>query len=170
MLTERRKRSLAKMLVFSLALAGSACQTFAEWKVGDSIPDFASFNLEGKLPDCSGKVLLIDFWASWCGPCAQSFPAMESLQKKYAEQGFQIVAISVDEKQQAMEKFLKKTPASFAVVRDASQKLVEKAGVSTMPGSFLVDQTGKVRFMHSGYHGKETQQKYEQEIESLLKK
>ncbi len=167
---EHPKRPLAKLLITSLLLMGAAGQSFAEWKVGDALPDLTAFKLEGKLPDCSNKVLMVDFWASWCTPCAQSFPAMDPLQKKYGEQGFQIIAINVDENRTAMEKFLKKSPAAFAVVRDASQQLVEKAGVSTMPGSFIVDRAGKVRFVHSGFNGKKTEKQYEIEIESLLNK
>jgi peroxiredoxin len=68
-----------------------------------------------------------------------------------------------------MQAFLKKNPASFIVVRDANQKLVEKAGIASMPSSFLIDGDGKVRFVHTGFRGAETRKKYEEEIESLVK-
>jgi thiol-disulfide isomerase/thioredoxin len=142
-------------------------------KVGDTFPDLASFQVEGKLPESlKDKVVLIDFWASWCDPCKDSFPAMEDLQKRYGPKGLVIIAINVDEDRKEMEDFLKKhAPSpSFTLVRDATQKLVEKAGIVTMPGSFLLDREGKVRFVHNGYRGHETKKKYEQEIESLLKK
>ena len=115
---------------------------------------------------------MIDFWASWCDPCKESFPAMEDLQKRLGPKGLVIIAINVDEDRKEMEDFLKKNApsASFTLVRDATQKLVEKAGVATMPGSFLLDREGKVRFIHTGYRGNETKKKYEQEIESLLKR
>jgi len=142
----------------------------ADIKVGDSFPDLAPYKLEGKLPDqTKDKVVLVDFWASWCGPCGQSFPAMEELQKKYGPQGFVIIAVNVDEKKRDMEDFLKDHHVSFIVVRDGKQKLVEKAGISTMPSSFLIDQHGKVVFAHSGFHGSETTKQYEREIESLLR-
>jgi peroxiredoxin len=69
-----------------------------------------------------------------------------------------------------MQDFLKANAATFVVVRDARQKLVGEAGIQTMPSSFMLDETGKVRFVHSGFHGAETRKQYEQEIESLLKK
>jgi thiol-disulfide isomerase/thioredoxin len=155
------------MLAVSLGLAFAAC---ADIKVGDSFPELAPFKLEGKLPDAfKDKVVLVDFWASWCGPCGESFPAMEELQKKYGAQGFVIIAVNVDEKKSDMEDFLKDHHVSFIVVRDAKQKLVDKAGIATMPSSFLIDQHGKVVFAHSGFHGSATKKQYEQEIESLLK-
>lgn len=148
----------------------AASNSHAAVKVGDSFPDLSSFKLEGKVPDgLKGKVVMVDFWASWCGPCKQSFPAMEELHKRYGEKGLVIVAINVDEKRGDMEDFLKKNAATFAVVRDAGQKLVEQAGIATMPSSFLIDRDGKVRFVHTGFKGAETKKKYEEEIQSLIK-
>jgi peroxiredoxin len=94
---------------------------------------------------------------------------MEELHQRYSDKGLVIVAVNVDEKRAAMEAFLKKNAASFVVVRDGDQKLVEKAGIATMPSSFLIDREGKVRFMHTGFRGAETKKKYEEEILSLLK-
>ena len=140
-------------------------------KVGDAFPDLATYKLEGKLPgSLKDKVVMIDFWASWCEPCKDSFPAMEDIHKRYGPKGLVVIAINVDENRADMEAFLKQNRATFTLVRDASQKLVEKAGIATMPGSFLIDREGKVRFVHTGYKGDETKKKYEQEIESLLKK
>jgi thiol-disulfide isomerase/thioredoxin len=163
---------LSAMLVLCLVLSASLAETtlLGAVKVGDSFPDLASFKLEGKLPDSlKGKVVMIDFWASWCGPCKQSFPAMEELHQHYSDKGLVIIAINVDENRSGMEAFLKKTTASFTVVRDAGQKLVEQAGIATMPSSFLIDREGKVRFVHTGFRGAETKKKYEEEIQLLLK-
>jgi len=139
-------------------------------KQGDRIPDLASFKLEGKLPEkLHGQVILLDFWASWCGPCKLSFPAMEKLNQEYEKKGLTIVAVSVDEKRENMEHFLKEMKVSFATVRDAQQKLVAAADVQAMPTSFLIDRTGKVRFVHDGFYGDQTVKKYREEIEQLLK-
>ena len=140
-------------------------------KTGQALPELASFKLEGKLPESvKDKVVLLDFWASWCDPCKASFPAMDELQAKYGSQGFVIIAVNVDEKKSDMEDFLKTHSASFTIVRDAAQKLVNEAGIATMPSSFLIDRQGKIRFAHSGFHGEETKKQYEKEIESLLQK
>ncbi len=139
-------------------------------KTGEPFPDLAGFKLEGKFPEATkGKVVLVDFWASWCEPCKQSFPVMEELHRRYAERGLVIIAINVDENRPDMEAFLKKNAATFIVLRDANQKLVEKTGIATMPSSFLIDRQGKVRFQHTGFRGAETRKKYEEEIEGLLK-
>jgi len=142
----------------------------AALKAGDSLPDLGGYELEGKLPESlKGKVIILDFWASWCLPCAESFPIMDELQKKYGDQGLVIVAVNVDEKAKDRDAFLKKHPVSFTTVRDGKQKLVGTVSPETMPTSYVVDKEGKVRFVHSGFHGAETKKDYVSEIESLLK-
>lgn len=158
-----------KTLVCALALAATtATTTFAAVKVGDTFPDLATFGLDGTLPDIKGKVVVVDFWASWCGPCKESFPAMNDLQKKYGDK-LAIIAVNVDENAADKEDFLKHNPANFTVLRDAKQKLVDKVEIGTMPSSFVVGKDGKVRFAHAGFHGDTTKKEYEQQIESLLK-
>lgn len=140
----------------------------AELKIGDAFPDLGTQKLEGKLPDTlKGKVVLVDFWASWCAPCAQSFPVMEQLHKQYPDRLI-IIAVSVDEKPAKLQAFLKKHPASFVIVRDAAHTLATAVDADVMPTSFLLDTEGKVRFRHTGFHGEESQKQYLAEIESLL--
>ena len=161
--------SLLKKFAVAALLAGTFFTAHAALKVGDALPDLTNFKLEGKLPDnLKGKVVLVDFWASWCLPCAKSFPVLDELQKKYGDK-LVIVAVSVDEKAANMEKFLTKHPVSFTVVRDADQKLVAVAEPATMPTSFVLNGDGKVCFLHNGFHGEETRKEYVSEIESLLK-
>ena len=161
--------SLLKKFAVAALLAGTFFTAQAALKVGDTLPDLASFNLEGKLPDTlKGKIVIVDFWASWCAPCAKSFPVLDELQKKYTDR-LVILAVNVDEKKSNMEKFLQKHAVSFTIVRDAEQKLVAVAEPQTMPTSFVLDGTGKVRFLHSGFHGEDTRKEYISEIDSLLK-
>ena len=164
-----RGRALRDLLLLCLCavLSGTAS---AGVKTGESFPELASFKLEGKLPDITkAKVVMVDFWASWCEPCKQSFPVMEDLHQRYSKDGLVIIAVNVDENRADMEAFLKKNAVSFAVLRDANQKLVERTGVATLPTSFLIDQAGKVRFLHNGFRGADTRKKYDEEIQSLLK-
>jgi thiol-disulfide isomerase/thioredoxin len=160
----------ALAVIMGLALADSPPVLAAGLKAGDALPDLSTFKLEGKLPEVlKGKVILLDFWASWCDPCKESFPVMEQLAKRFGSQGVVIIAVNVDENRADMESFLKRNPVSFTVVRDAGQKLVARTEIATMPSSFLVDREGKVRFLHVGFRGTETKKKYEEEISSLLK-
>ncbi len=165
-----------RLYKFSLIALAACCFVSvvqAEVKTGDSFPTLSDYKFDGAVPDTKGKVVLVDFWASWCGPCKQSFPTLDELQKKYGPQGFVIIAVSEDEKKADMDDFLQQHPVSFNTVREAGpdgKKLVEKTEVSAMPSSFLIDTTGKVRFAHTGYYGAKTKQEYTHEIETLLKK
>jgi thiol-disulfide isomerase/thioredoxin len=162
------QKHFATTLALLLTVGGIA---FADMKSGDVFPDLTKFKLEGNLPaSLKDKIVLVDFWASWCVPCKDSFPCMNELHKKYADRGLVIIAINVDEKRTDMDVFLKTHPASFTVVRDASEKLVDLTGIGTMPSSFLIDRAGKVRYLHTGYHGEPTKKEYVTEIESLLAK
>jgi thiol-disulfide isomerase/thioredoxin len=139
-------------------------------KVGDTFPNLAKERLEGTVPDLKDKVVLVDFWASWCGPCKASFPALKEIHAKYAAQGFAIVAVSIDESKDDMNGFLKKNAVPFIILRDAKGTLAEKLDIQTVPSSFLIDRSGKVTMVHSGYGGEETKKEYIAAIEAALKK
>jgi len=166
--------SLARKIFCVAALALAMCATSAlaggkSLKVGDTFPELGNFDLEGKLPDdLKGKVVLVDFWASWCGPCKDSFPAMEELHKKFAARGLVILAVNLDEDAGAMKDFLKDHPASFPIVRDGSKKLVGLANIASMPSSIVIGKDGKVVAIHKGFHGKETIAQYNKEFADLL--
>lgn len=151
-----------------LLCAGSVQSGVAPLRPGDAMPSLNEFDLEGKLPVVAGKVVLIDFWASWCGPCKSSFAVMENLRNKFSVKGLEIIAVNVDVEASGMNRFLKKYKASFTVVRDLNRRLVGHVGVEMMPTSYLVDRAGKIRFVHRGFFGKKTAEKYEEEICKLL--
>lgn len=160
---------LRKLLFFLAAVAASLGR--AEVKVGDVFPALSAANLApltGQMPTSSGGVVLVDFWASWCGPCKASFPVMAKLHKDYAARGFAVVAVSVDEKQPAATAFAKKLAPPFATVHDHEGKLVAQVAVPTMPTSYLVGRDGRVRFVHAGFHGDSSERELRKEIESLL--
>jgi thiol-disulfide isomerase/thioredoxin len=163
-----------RFAVFGLTVAIAAIVTtsWAGLKVGSDFPALASFQFEGELPaNLAGKIVMVDFWASWCAPCKKSFPVLDELQKKFREQGLVIIAVNEDQKKSDMDHFLKENKVSFAVIRDAApdgKKLVDKVDVSAMPSTLIIDGTGKVRFIHNGFLA-DTKKEYEQEIQSLLK-
>ena len=150
-----RRRFIHRCGLFLAGVAASSGPLRAGWKEAESLPALTGFGLEGNIPNLKGKVVYVDFWASWCGPCKTSFPAMNRLQQEFGQKGFVIVGISVDESPAEMHRFLEKTPASFAIVRDASHKLVSVADVSAMPTSFLVDRKGTIRYVHHGFREKD---------------
>ncbi len=152
-------------LAVQATLAGSA---FAQVKAGDAFPSLSGAGLAGAIPETAGKVVLVDFWASWCAPCRASFPAYARIQGEFAPRGLVIVAVSVDEVQADYEAFLRKFAPPFAVVRDQDQRLAAAVGIPGMPTSFLIDRSGKVRSVHEGFHSGDTEAALRREIELLL--
>ena len=155
-----------------LGLAGAfllgAGAASAQWQTGDALPPLAQFGLAGVPGELSGRVVLVDFWASWCAPCKASFPALDDLQRTYAGRGFTVLAVSVDDDPRKMKDFLAAHPVSFPVVHDARQQLVAAAGIEAMPTSFLIDRAGTIRFAHAGFKPETSPAELAAEIERLL--
>jgi cytochrome c biogenesis protein CcmG/thiol:disulfide interchange protein DsbE len=105
-----------------------------------------------------GKVVYLDFWASWCKPCRESFPWMNSVQSAYAKQGVVVVAVNVDQERALADAFLQQYPAQFQVYYDPSGKLAESYRVVGMPSSFLIDRSGAVRYRHVGFRATDRDQ------------
>jgi len=168
-LSPRTWRKLSVAFAVTVLMMGLLPGAHADWAEGDPLPGLETFGLEGALPALEGKVVLVDFWASWCGPCRKSFPAFSTLHESYSDRGLVILAVSVDDKREAMETFLESRTPPFAVVRDAKSTCVADAGIEAMPTSFLVDREGIIRFTHAGYHGEQTDAALKREIELLLK-
>lgn len=131
-----------------------------------------AFELNGseatvKLSKYQGKLVYLDFWASWCGPCRQSFPWMNELQSKYGARGLQIIAVNLDSKNEDAKNFLSTTPARFVVAFDPAGATPRSYGVKGMPSSFLIDQDGKLVHEHSGFRESDKEE-LENKIKSLL--
>lgn len=99
----------------------------------------------------SGKVVYVDFWASWCGPCKQSFPFMNELQAKYRAQGLEVLAINLDAKRDDADKFLAQVPAQFNLAFDARGEVAKRFEVKGMPSSYVVGRDGKIVAVHRGF-------------------
>jgi len=121
------------------------------------------------LKDFSGKVVYIDFWASWCGPCRTSFPLLNQLHQKLKAKGFEVVAVNLDEDKANAEKFLKEFPVTFTVLRDAKGEWSDKFVVESMPTSFIVDKQGVIQKVHKGFASDDIKE-LEQKITELLAK
>lgn len=155
----------------SLALL-AAVVARADLKVGDTFPSFASTGVVmiagGELPATAGKVILVDFWASWCAPCKASFPALGKIHQDFAARGLVLAAVSIDEKPAAAAAFAKKLAPPFFTLHDRELKLVRQVVVPTMPTSYLVDRAGKIRFVHEGFHGDASDKELRRQIAVLL--
>lgn len=160
--------SLPIRFFLAAALALSATALRADVETGDPFPALSAAGLDGSLPATEGKVVLVDFWASWCAPCRESFPAYAKLQADYAARGLVVVAVSVDKDPDQYARFVKKFHPPFATLRDTTQKLVTQVNVPTMPTCYLLGRDGRVRFLHRGFHGKSMERELRREIEALL--
>jgi cytochrome c biogenesis protein CcmG, thiol:disulfide interchange protein DsbE len=98
-----------------------------------------------------GQVVYLDFWASWCAPCRQSFPWMQSMQQTYGAQGFSVLAINVDHDRADAEHFLKEFRPPFEVRFDPEGTLAQQFKITGMPTSLILDRRGVVRFTHIGF-------------------
>ena len=113
------------------------------------VPVHAASSLD--LANSRGRVVYLDFWASWCGPCRQSFPWMETMKSTYGGQGFEIVAVNLDRDRADADKFLKQFHPTFDVRFDPKGELAELYRVQGMPSSMLIDRHGVTRFTHVGF-------------------
>ena len=120
-----------------------------------------------QLKDLRGKVVYLDFWASWCGPCRKSFPWMNAMQARYGSQDFVVVAVNVDKDSALAQRFLAEYPAKFTVAYDPDGSIASHYQVKGMPSSYLIDREGKLRASHIGFREKD-KPALESTIESLV--
>lgn len=136
-------RSLSLVLaVAALALAGPL--SAEPPAVGAEAPPLAQFAFEGNLPVLEGKVVLLDFWASWCAPCRETFPILAEMQAEFGAQGLVVVGVSLDQRAKDYQRFLDRLKPAFATVRDASAQAAEAYQPPAMPSSFLLGRDGRV--------------------------
>jgi thiol-disulfide isomerase/thioredoxin len=153
------------------ALLLTALVTFALSPALASEPDPAEHLLEdltSALPDSvslDGKVVYVDFWASWCVPCRKSFPWMESMTKAHADDGLQIVTVNLDTKEKAAHRFLSDLHVTLPVVYDPQGKLAEKCQLQAMPSAFVFARDGTLQKRHEGFRNEDRD-----ELEALLQR
>jgi peroxiredoxin len=136
-------------------------------KQGDVSPDCTLNALDNSkrydLKQFAGKVLYVDFWASWCAPCAKSFPFLNELHKKYQSRGLEVLAINLDEQPADAHAFLSAHPAEFAIASDLLAQCAENFGVEAMPSSYIIDRKGVIAHVHLGFKEQEAK-----EIDAVL--
>lgn len=132
-------------------------------------PDFRLSDpaLGQQLSDLKGKVVYLDFWASWCKPCRHSFSWMNHLQSEYGDQGLVILAVNLDAEPEQAQAFLQRHPANFHIQFDPQGKIAEQYQLLGMPSSYLIDADGTLRHIHQGFFT-DKQPVYHQQIKTLL--
>jgi cytochrome c biogenesis protein CcmG, thiol:disulfide interchange protein DsbE len=145
------------LLLLMLALPAGSKTTRAA--VASPAPDFKLPTQSGtvSLDELRGKVVLVDFWASWCGPCRQSFPWMSDVAEHNAANGLVVVAINLDKSRESAEAFLRQFSPPFIVAFDPAGKTAEAYNVGTMPSSYLVGRDGRVVYSHAGFDLRDTE-------------
>jgi len=162
----------SKLAVALLAVGSSVFATAAGAVGVDQMAPPFTLPLQGggsaSLGSMAGHVVYLDFWASWCGPCRQSFPWMNQLQSKYAARGLRVLAVNVDAKQSDAEAFLAQVPAQFSVAFDQKGQTPGLYQVKGMPTSFLIGADGKVLMVHQSFREGDREE-LESRIDAALK-
>ena len=148
-----------KKILFAVIITATSLMGKAQIGIGTNVPEIALPNVNDSIVSLSsfkGKVVLVDFWASWCGPCRQANPSVVRLYKKYKDRGFEVFGVSIDSKKNAWLKAIKQDKIKYSQVNDNggwNSKVAATFGVEQIPTSFLLDKNGKVVAIDAG--GKE---------------
>lgn len=140
-------------------------------EISGAAPDFDLASRDGgrvALSDLAGQVVMVNFWATWCGPCRQEMPQLEALYERYSDLGFTLLGVNVEEDSSGADAFLAETPVSFPILFDPENKVSELYNVVAMPSTVLIDKSGNLRFIHHGYQpGYEND--YQSQIRALIR-
>lgn len=166
---QRFKKSLQVVMAF-LAFSASVVAQVMPAAQSPQAPDFTLQSVSGsnvKLSELRGSIVLVNFWASWCGPCRTEMPALDTLARSYADLGVVVLGVNVETESEGVNAYLSDIPVSFPVLLD-QQNIASKAySVEAMPTTVIIDKDGKVRSLHRAYQpGYE--KKYEDDIHALL--
>lgn len=132
----------------------TACLMFSHTGFAAPAPDFTLKSSTGenlRLSELRGEVVMINFWASWCGPCRQEMPELAEIQKKYQDLGFTILGVNVEEDSSKANDLLAENPVNFPILYDTENNVTELFRVDAMPSTILVDRDGNMRYLHKGY-------------------
>jgi len=121
-----------------------------------------------RLNDLRGQVVMLNFWASWCGPCRQEMPLLDALYTRYNPAGFTLLGVNVEPDPKDADKLLKEIPVSFPILYDTTSKVSKAYNVDAMPTTVLVDCNGQARYIHRGYKSGDEKQ-YKKLVKQLLK-
>lgn len=149
-----RMLKMSKLLSAIATLAFALATSASDFDIRPPAPEFS---LPGsthgiKLSDYKGKVVYLDFWASWCGPCKKSFPWMNAMQAKFGAQGFSVIAVNLDTNPEDSRQFLKVVAANFDIAFDVKGDVAKLFQIKGMPSSVLIDREGRIVIQHAGFN------------------
>jgi peroxiredoxin len=157
--------------LIALAMLAAAGAARAKAAPNGPAPDFTLRQLDGpnlRLGEQRGRVVMVNFWATWCGPCRIELPHLDKLHAKYRSSGFMLLGVNIDDDPNAAKALASKMGLKFPVLFDSEKKVVAAYDLNAMPASVLIDRDGKVRHLHRGYKDG-VEQLYEQQVRALLK-
>ena len=166
------KRPLADILqrctLAAVIMTGAA---FAGGDTGRPAPAFTLTELNGQpaaLSQFKGQVVMVNFWATWCGPCQQEMPLLDQMYKKFKPAGFTLLGVNVDKEAPPVRELLARKPVSFPVLLDPANQVSKAYHVDEMPSTVIIDRKGEIRYVHRGYRpGDENE--YQDRIRQLIR-
>lgn len=164
-----RARALFAGTVLAALLAGVA--TVAAVEVGARAPELDARTLDGerlRMRDLRGKVVIVDFWASWCEPCKEEMPVLDRLYDRYHDQGLVVVGVSVDRTERNARAFLRRNRVSFPIIHDGDHAIAGRYSPPRMPSSYIIDRRGVIRHVHEGFRPSDAG-RMEREVRALLR-
>ena len=160
-------RFLKQTAMALVLMAGTAFAADA----GGPAPSFTLAALTGQqaaLSQYKGQVVMVNFWATWCGPCQQEMPLLDQMYKKYKPAGFTLIGVNVDKEAPAVKELMARKPVSFPVLLDPANQVSKAYHVNEMPSSVFIDRKGEIRYIHRGYRpGDENE--YQDRIRQLIR-
>ncbi len=167
-----KNKTLKSILITGLTIILSISVSYAaSEKLSGKAPNFTLKSRSGKnikLSELRGQVVMLNFWASWCGPCRKEMPILEKIHKKYKRLGFTLLGVNVEENSRDAKNYLKDVKVTFPILFDNRQRVSKLYNVSAMPTTVIIDRNGNKRFLHKGYKaGYEND--YKKQIKKLLR-
>ena len=167
-----KKHNFLTFFLAGMALLLSTTSSYAASEtLSGKAPNFTLKSRSGKnikLSELRGQVVMINFWASWCGPCRKEMPLLEQIYKKYKKLGFTLLGVNVEQDTKAAKRYLKDVKVSFPILFDTTNKTSKLYNISAMPTTVMVDRHGNMRYLHKGYKpGYEND--YKKQIKQLLR-
>lgn len=144
---------------------------FAGFAQANPAPDFTLKNNAGenvRLSEQRGKVVMLNFWASWCGPCRKEMPLLDDMYKRFNKAGFELYGVNVEQNSGDAEKLLKELNTGFPILWDGDSKVSKLYQVNAMPTTIMIDKDGKIRYVNRGYKAGD-EEKYREQIRELIR-